>query len=444
MRTRTMTYLPNPTHQPDAQSWVTSANASECDFPLQNLPYGVFSTSKNAEFRIGVAIGDKILDLKSALADSALKGITKAAASALQHSTLNAFMALTKKEWSTVRLALFKALKEGSSQQAKLEAHLVEQKSVKYRVPCDIGDYTDFYTSIHHATNVGKLFRPDNPLLPNYQWIPIGYHGRSSSIEVSGHSFHRPKGQLKPPTADTPSLEPCKRLDYELEVGIYIGTGNKLGETINLDEAEDHAFGLCLFNDWSARDIQAWEYQPLGPFLSKSFASTVSPWIVTMEALAPFRQTWSREASDPQPLPYLDSPSMREHGAVDMQLEVLLQTPKMREAKQPAERIALSNFNHSYWNIAQMITHHSVNGCNLRAGDLLGSGTLSGPTADSVGALLEATEGGKNPLTLSNGEERTFLLDGDTVVLNGWCSNDSARRIGFGQATATVLPATEN
>ena len=390
---------------------------------------------------IGVAIGDSIVDMPKALASGALEGLSNDAKLALGASSLNAFMALGKQNWSQVRASLFAALSEDSGAQNVLSDCLVTLSDAEYAVPAQIGDYTDFYTSIHHATNVGKLFRPDNPLLPNYQWIPIGYHGRSSSIEVSGHSFHRPKGQLKPPTADTPTLEPCKRLDYELEVGIYIGTGNELGSAIELDNAEDHVFGLCLFNDWSARDIQAWEYQPLGPFLSKSFASTVSPWIVSMEALAPFRQAWQRDVADPQPLAYLDSDSMRESGAVDMKLEILIQTTAMREQGVAAESVAKSNFNHSYWNIAQMVAHHSVNGCNLRPGDLFGSGTLSGPSADSVGALLEATQGGKNPITLSNGEQRTFLEDGDTVVLRGYCDNSNARRIGFGEAVASILPA---
>lgn len=439
-----MTYTLNTTHDPEARAWVSSANADASEFPIQNLPFGVFQhRHKKDGFRIGVAIGDAILDLPSALASGALARLDSAARTALGASTLNAFMGLGKAAWSQTRATLFDALVQGSAAQERLNDCLVKQAEVEYAVPAHIGDYTDFYTSIHHATNVGKLFRPDNPLLPNYQWIPIGYHGRSSSIEVSGHSFHRPKGQLKPPAADLPSLAPCKRLDYELEVGIYIGEGNALGSTIDLDHAEDHVFGLCLFNDWSARDIQAWEYQPLGPFLSKSFASTVSPWIVTMEALAPFRQAWQRAESDPQPLPYLDSAAMRAHGAVDMQLEVLIQTAAMHAQGVPAERVAKSNFNHSYWNIAQMVAHHSVNGCNLRPGDLFGSGTLSGPTADSVGALLEATEGGKHPITLSNGEQRTFLEDGDTVVLRGYCTNPQARKIGFGEASATILPAIE-
>lgn len=437
-----MSYSLNSTHDPKARSWVTSANEETSEFPIQNLPFGVFQTKgKSDGFRIGVAIGDSIVDMPKALASGALEGLSNDAKLALGASSLNAFMALGKQNWSQVRASLFAALSEDSGAQNVLSDCLVTLSDAEYAVPAQIGDYTDFYTSIHHATNVGKLFRPDNPLLPNYQWIPIGYHGRSSSIEVSGHSFHRPKGQLKPPTADTPTLEPCKRLDYELEVGIYIGTGNELGSAIELDNAEDHVFGLCLFNDWSARDIQAWEYQPLGPFLSKSFASTLSPWIVSMEALAPFRQAWQRDVADPQPLAYLDSDSMRESGAVDMKLEILIQTTAMREQGVAAESVAKSNFNHSYWNIAQMVAHHSVNGCNLRPGDLFGSGTLSGPSADSVGALLEATQGGKNPITLSNGEQRTFLEDGDTVVLRGYCDNSNARRIGFGEAVASILPA---
>jgi len=354
---------------------------------------------------------------------------------------LNKLMALDKHAWSAARLAISRVLREDATEQAQLQNCLVAQSDAEYKIPARIGDYTDFYTSINHATNVGKLFRPDNPLLPNYQWVPIGYHGRSSSIQVSGHDFHRPQGQLKAPDAQAPILAPSKRLDYELEVGIFIGTGNTLGQPITLDEAEDHVFGLCLFNDWSARDIQAWEYQPLGPFLSKSFVSTVSPWVITMEALAPYRQAWTRPKKDPQPLPYLESQQHRRSGAIDMHLEVQIQTPKMKTNGDAAERIAVSNFSESYWSVAQMVTHHSVNGCNLKPGDFFGSGTQSGMSRDSVGALIEATEGGKNPISLSNGEQRTFLEDGDTITLKGWCTNDNLPRIGFGDATATVLPA---
>lgn len=434
----------NETHNPDLKSWVTSANNEVTDFPIQNLPFAVFRVKGQQQaFRAGVAIGDQIVDLPAAHQAGVFASDLNSILETLAEPTLNSYMALGQGAWSRFRAALSKALSTGASEQAALESCLIAQSDAEYTVPAKIGDYTDFYTSINHATNVGKLFRPDNPLLPNYQWIPIGYHGRSSSIEVSGHSFHRPHGQLKAPDAEQPVLAPCKRLDYELEVGIYIGSENQLGHPVKLENAEQHVFGLCLFNDWSARDIQAWEYQPLGPFLSKSFASTVSPWVVTMEALAPYRQPWSRPADHPQPLPYLDSHDHRNTGAVDMKLEVLIQTAAMKAGGIAPERLALSNFSQSYWTIAQMVAHHSVNGCNLKPGDFFGSGTQSGATPDSVGALLEATVGGREPITLANGESRTFLEDGDTVVLKGWCDTDTAARIGFGDATATVLPAID-
>ena len=437
----------NETHNPELTSWVSSAN-DQSDFPIQNLPFAIFRRKSNLKqnqgpekFRAGVAIGDSIVDLKAAHKAGVFSMALTPMLKTLYKPRLNSFMALGEAAWSTLRGELSRALASDSSLRAQLETCLVSQSEAEYKVPARIGDFTDFYTSINHATNVGKLFRPDNPLLPNYQWIPIGYHGRSSSIEISGHAFHRPKGQLIAPDVDAPVLAPCKRLDYELEVGIYIGSGNTLGHPIELDQAEDHVFGLCLFNDWSARDIQAWEYQPLGPFLSKSFASTVSPWIVTMEALAPYRQAWTRDADHPQPLPYLNSHNNRNTGAVDMHLEVSIQTAKMRSDGIAPERVALSNFNQSYWSISQMVAHHTVNGCNLKPGDFFGSGTQSGTTPESVGALLEATTGGKHPITLSNGEQRTFLEDGDTVVLGGWCESETAPRIGFGKASATVLSA---
>lgn len=432
----------NETHDPLLKSWIASANDGETDFPIQNLPFAIFKRAGTSEkFRAGVAIGNQIVDLKAAHKAGVFPMEMTPVLKTLYKARLNKFMALGQQAWSDVRLHLSRALAEDSSKIVQLETCLISQSQAEYALPARIGDYTDFYTSVHHATNVGKLFRPDNPLLPNYKWLPIGYHGRSSSIKVSGHDFHRPVGQLKSPDTDTPVLAPCKRLDYELEVGIYIGEGNELGSPISLDQAEGHVFGLGLFNDWSARDIQGWEYQPLGPFLSKNFASTVSPWIVTMEALAPFRQAWSRDDSDPQPLSYLDSTSLRKSGAVDMQLEVHIQTAQMRDLGVEPECVAISNFNESYWSISQMVTHHSVNGCNLVPGDLFGSGTMSGPNADSVGALLEATDGGKNPISLSNGEQRTFLEDGDTVTLKGACINADAVRIGFGEATASVLAA---
>jgi fumarylacetoacetase len=432
----------NETHDPLLKSWVASANDGKTDFPIQNLPFAIFKRAGTPEkFRAGVAIGDQIVDLKAAHKAGVFPMEMTPVLKTLYKPTLNKFMGLGHATWSELRLYLSRALHQESTYITQLESCLVPQSQAEYDLPARIGDYTDFYTSIHHATNVGKLFRPDNPLLPNYKWLPIGYHGRSSSIKVSGHEFHRPVGQLKAPDADAPVLAPCKRLDYELEVGIYIGEGNEFGEPISIDDAENHVFGLGLFNDWSARDIQAWEYQPLGPFLAKNFASTVSPWIITMEALAPFRQAWSRDENDPLPLAYLDSNSLRSSGAVDMRLEVHIQTAAMREAGLASECMGISNFNESYWSVSQMVTHHSVNGCNLMPGDLFGSGTMSGPNPDSVGALLEATSGGKHPINLSNGEQRTFLEDGDTVILKGACINDKAVRIGFGEAVATVLPA---
>ena len=293
---------------------------------------------------------------------------------------------------------------------------------------------------MHHATNVGKLFRPDNPLLPNYKWVPIGYHGRSSSIDVSGQQVKRPWGQTRAPDQERPSFGPCRRLDYELEVGIYIGPGNELGSAIELDDADEHVFGYCLFNDWSARDLQAWEYQPLGPFLAKNFASTVSPWVVTNEALAPYRIAWGRDQGDPQPLDYLESERNRASGAIDLRLQVLLQTEQMRRQEMAPELLSESTFAYSYWTVAQMVAHHSVNGCNLRPGDFFGSGTQSGPGEGELGSLLELSEGGKKPIELENGEQRTFLEDGDTVIFAGYCEKEGAARIGFGQAVATVLP----
>ncbi|MAD90966.1 MAG: fumarylacetoacetase, partial [Pseudoalteromonas sp.] len=339
------------------------------------------------------------------------------------------------------RLALSKALREGSEHQAALESALVAQDDVEYSLPCHIGDYTDFYTSIYHATAVGSLFRPDNPLLPNYKWVPIGYHGRASSIDVSGQSFPRPKGQTKAPDADVPSFGPAKRMDYELELGIYLGKGNELGDAISIEDAEDHVFGFCLFNDWSARDLQAWEYQPLGPFLAKNFASTVSPWVVTTEALAPYRTQWHRDENDPQPLEYLESSHNREAGAFDIQMDVLLESEKMRAEGAAPSKLSESSFKHSYWTVAQMVTHHTVNGCNFIPGDMLGSGTQSGPEHEEAGSMLELSRGGKETITLNNGEERKFLEDGDKVIMRGWCEADGFNRIGFGSVEGTVLPA---
>ncbi|MFZ3117762.1 MAG: fumarylacetoacetase [Variovorax sp.] len=417
------------THDPKLRSWVESANAAGTDFPIQNLPFGRFRPAGTDEpFRIGVAIGDQVLDLK--------------AAKVVDHADMNLLMAATPAERAALRTALSEGLQEGSPKQGDWEIALYAQAAVEMALPCRIGDYTDFYTGIHHATTVGKLFRPDQPLMPNYKWVPIGYHGRASSIGVSGQRFKRPQGQTKAPDAAEPSFGPSKRLDYELELGFLIGRGNALGAPIAIADAEQHLFGVTLLNDWSARDLQAWEYQPLGPFLAKNFASTLSPWIVTMEALAPFRARFERPAGDPQPMPYLDSPANRDSGALAITLEVWLQTAKMREAGEPATRLTRGNTTQAaYWTAAQLVTHHTVNGCNLQPGDLLGSGTLSGPTLEEAGSLLEITLGGKQPMTLPNGETRTFLEDGDTLTLRGYCERDGAVRIGLGEVSGTVLPA---
>jgi len=417
----------NDTHDPDLKSWVASANTPDTDFPLQNLPYGRFRTAPGEAWRLGVAIGDQVLDLQAA-------GI-------VGHADMNRLMSSSPAGRAALRQVLSQGLREGSAQQDDWQACLRPQAEVALGLPCQIGDYTDFYTSIHHATTVGRQFRPDNPLLPNYQWVPIGYHGRASSIVASGTAFHRPVGQTRPPGAELPQFGPCQRLDYELELGIVMARPNPLGEPVTMAEAEDHVFGIALFNDWSARDIQGWEYQPLGPFLSKNFASTLSPWVVTLEALAPFRAPFQRPAGDPAPLPYLDSPHNREAGAFDIELEVWLQTATMRAAGEPGVRLSRGNYRDAYWTVAQLVAHHTVNGCNLQTGDLLGTGTLSGPAPGQAGSLLELSAGGKQPITLAHGESRAFLEDGDTVILRGYCERAGQRRIGFGECRGTVLPA---
>jgi fumarylacetoacetase len=436
-----MTQL-NETHDPALASWVESANAAEGDFPVQNLPFGIFRRRGSHEaWRGGVAIGDQILDLAAAHAASAFSADAARAAAACGEASLNGFMAMGPAAWSALRLALSRALRQGSPLADRLRGCLVAQAQAEHALPARIGDYTDFYTSIYHATAVGKLYRPDNPLLPNYKWVPIGYHGRASSIGISGQQVARPRGQIMRAGAAAPVLAPCERMDYELEVAVFIGRGNALGKPVAIDDAESHVFGLGLFNDSSARDFQSWEYQPLGPFLAKNFASTVSPWIVTLEALAPYRVPWTRAAGDPQPLPYLDSKTLRDSGAIDLQLEVSLQTQRMRDAGQPPTRLALSNFGDSYWSVSQMLAHHTVNGCNLQPGDLFGSGTQSGPEPQQAGSLLELSRNGKQASTLPDGEQRTFLEDGDTVVMRGWCAKPGAARIGFGECSGTVLPA---
>jgi fumarylacetoacetase len=419
------------THDPELKSWLESANDPATDFPIQNLPFGRFRRASDMDWRIGVAIGNQVLDLRRA-------GI-------IQSYDMNRLMRLSKEPRQALRQAVSDGLRHGSAHESRFREALTPLTSIELGLPCVIGDYTDFYTSIHHATTVGKQFRPESPLLPNYKWVPIGYHGRASSIGVSapdlGHTFPRPNGQTKAPDAETPSVGPSRRMDYELELGIFIGRPNAIGEPIPMADAEEHVFGLALFNDWTARDIQPWEYQPLGPFLSKNFASTLSPWIVTLDALAPFREPFTRPLGDPAPLPYLDSADNRERGAIAIELEVRVQTEKMRAAGHAGDRIARSNYRDAYWTVDQLVAHHTINGCNLRDGDLFGSGTLSGPRPEEAGSLLELTEGGRQPIRLSNGETRTFLEDGDTVILQGFCERDGYRRIGFGECRGTVMPA---
>ncbi|WP_060508644.1 fumarylacetoacetase [Pseudomonas sp. NBRC 111124] len=423
-----------------ARSWVEHANGHR-DFPLQNLPLGIFSRPGEAQ-RCGVAIGDAILDLEAVLTAGLFDGQAKAAVEATRGGALNAFFALGRAARVALRERLLALLGEHSEHQAVLKAALLPASECQLHLPAKVGDYTDFYVGIQHATNVGKLFRPDNPLLPNYKYVPIGYHGRASTLRPSGAEVRRPKGQTLPAGHTEPSFGPCARLDYELELGIWIGQGNDIGQAIPIAEADQHLAGLCLLNDWSARDIQAWEYQPLGPFLSKSFITTISPWVVTAEALEPFRCAQpARPEGDPQPLPYLLDQRDQAKGAFDIELEVLLLTERMREQNLPAHRLALSNTLNMYWTVAQLIAHHSVNGCQLQPGDLFGSGTLSGATPDAYGSLLETTVGGKQPVELPSGEIRKFLEDGDEIILRARCARDGVASIGFGECRGKIIAA---
>jgi fumarylacetoacetase len=394
-------------------SWVESANLPDTDFPLENLPYGMFDGG------LAVAIGDFIFDL----------GAIDAPAS------LNELMALPGAERSALRTKIQTLLAADQPRRKDLARFLIPQTEAVMRLPVQVGDYTDFYASIFHATNVGKLFRPDNPLLPNYKHIPIAYHGRASSLVVSGTEIPRPHGQIKAGV-----FGPTRSLDFELEAGFYIAEGNALGHPVPIEEAEPRIFGFSLVNDWSARDIQAWEYQPLGPFLGKSFSTSVSPWVVTRDALEPFRAPeFARPEGDPAPLPYLDSPDNRARGAFDVTLEVWLSTAQMRERGFDPIRICRSSMRDLYWTPAQMVTHHTSNGCNLRPGDLLATGTVSGDAPTARGCLLELTRRGEEPLRLPTGETRAFLEDGDEVILKGWCERSGVKRIGFGECRGVVV-----
>ena len=436
----------NGTHDPQLSSWVESANQPGADFPIQNLPFGVFSRRPELPppvGSIGVAIGDFILNLRRCAKAGLLDGLAPETVLACSSVRLNRLMALGNEPQSRLRERLSELLRAGSDQKAAIEPLLLPMRKAVMLRPAEIGDYTDFYASIHHATNVGRLFRPDNPLLPNYKYVPIGYHGRASSIMVSGTPVQRPHGQSKDATADTPAFGPTRALDYELEVGFFAGAGNELGHPIPIARAESHVFGLCLLNDWSARDVQSWEYQPLGPFLAKSFATTISPWVVTMEALAPFRvPAFQRPDGDPAPLPYLNWTEDRERGGIDLTLEVHIASRQMRESGVPAMRLSRGNLRNLYWTPAQLLTHHTSNGCNLRAGDLLASGTVSGPRPEERGCLLEMTQRGAEPVLLHGGEVRKFLDDGDEVILRGYCERTGFARIGFGECRGIIVGAS--
>jgi fumarylacetoacetase len=408
------------THDPELQSWVETAQGS--DFPMQNLPYGLFKKKRAGEKpRGGVAIGDQIFDLAALGVDTG--------------PNLNRLAAAGRKTWRELRQRLSATLAKKNYRKT-LEKHLVPMRKAELLLPLAVGNYTDFFTSVHHATNMGRLLRPDNPLLPNYKWVPIGYHGRASSIVVSGTPVRRPHGQLK--TGDAPVFAPSRRLDYEAELGFVVGPGNALGRPIPLANALEHVFGVVLLNDWSARDIQAWEYQPLGPFLGKSFATTVSPWIVTLEALEPFRcPAFKREAQDPRPLDYLSSEQNEKEGGFDIGVEMHLKPRGVRQAA----CLSRGNFRDSYWTLAQMLAHHTSNGCNLQPGDLLGSGTISGAQPGSAGSMMELTQAGKAPLELGEGGKRSFLEDGDEVIERGRCERAGCAAIGFGEASGRIAPA---
>jgi fumarylacetoacetase len=429
------------THAVDLRSWVESAQAPDTDFPIQNLPLGVFDGGTS---RVGVAIGDRVLDVVAALDEGLFAGGPARAADAAEAcrvGTLNRLMAEGREAWRALRVAVSHVLRAdtpGLRDDRRLASRvMVRAADVRMELPATIGDYTDFYASIFHATNVGRLVRPDNPLLPNYKYVPIGYHGRASSLVPSRTEVRRPIGQVKPADAAAPAVTPTRMLDYEAEIGFFVGPGNARGERVETRDAEGHVFGLCIVNDWSARDIQNWEYQPLGPFLSKSFATTLSPWVVTLDALAPYRvPPFAREAGDPAPLPYLASSG---DAGVDITIEVWLATRAMRESGAAPVRLSRGNFRDMYWTIAQMVAHHTSNGCPLRPGDLLASGTISGPTPESVGSLLERTRRGAERITLPSGETRGFLEDGDEVIMRAYCARAGAVRIGFGECRGTVV-----
>ena len=434
----------NQTHDPALTSWIESANSPDTDFPIQNLPFGVFSRKGEDERRVGVAIGDQIVDIGESLSANLWTGKARDVARFCDRPTMHELMQAPKEALSEFRSRLSELLAGTPGDESAINplppGALVPMSEAEMRMPTEIGDYTDFYASIYHATNVGKLFRPDNPLLPNYKYVPIGYHGRASSIVLSGTDVRRPKGQILPTGSTTPTFGPSQMLDYEAEVGFFVGNGNKLGEPVSIDEAEDHIFGICLVNDWSARDIQSWEYQPLGPFLSKNFATSISPWVVTWEALEPYRvPAFFRPPGDPQPLPYLSSNKDKTEGGIDLTIEVYVRSMLMREGHLRPSRLSAASLADIYWTPAQMIAHHTSNGCNLQPGDLFASGTVSGPDPGSQGCMLELTRRGADPISLPTGEERKFLHDGDEIIMRAHFQREGAARIGLGECSGLIV-----
>ena len=438
----------NETHDPSLTSWIESANSADTDFPIQNLPFGVFSRKGDAERRVGVAIGDQIVDIGESLSANLWTGKARDVARWCDRPNLNELMEAPRESLSEFRARLSELLSGTPGDTSVINplppGALVPMSEAEMFVPAQIGDYTDFYASIYHATNVGKIFRPDNPLFPNYKHVPIAYHGRASSIVISGTDVTRPKGQSVASGSTTPAFGPTQMLDYEAEVGFYVGRGTKLGETVPLEDAEEHLFGICLVNDWSARDIQSWEYQPLGPFLSKNFATTVSPWVVTWEALEPYRApAFFRPPSDPQPLPHLSSDKNRNEGGLDLNIEVYIRSMLMREGRLRPFRLSAASLADMYWTPAQMLTHHASNGCNLLPGDLFASGTVSGPESGSQGCLLELTRRGANPIVLPTGEERKFLHDGDEIIMRAYLQREGAARIGLGECSGLIVASSK-
>ena len=447
------------THDPAARSWLDSANDAGGDFPIQNLPFGVFRRIGSGQaWRGGVAIGDQVLDMDLLAGSALLSGLAAQAAQAASGQALNPLLAMGRPAWAALRHGLFALLRDDTAltTQNALRGMLLAQSDIEHRLAVQVGDYSDFFTSIDHCANTGRLMQVSgsgagsgaDPVLPNFRWMPIAYHGRASSLVVSGTPVRRPMGQYRSADAPTPVYGPCLRLDFELELGFIVGPGNPQGTAISLAQAEDHLFGVCLLNDWSARDIQGWEMAPLGPFLGKNFATSLSPWIVTLDALAPFRCPWRRDSDAPEPLSYLDDVGVRAGGGLDIQLQAWLQTAARQAAGASPVRLAQTNFLHQYWTPAQMLAHHSVGGCNLLPGDVMGSGTVSGPGPDQAGTMIEITSAGRHPLVLpaegaAPSESRPFLADGDTVTLRGWCQRPGAVRIGLGACAGSVLPASD-